>query len=256
MTGSVLASTTPRPSTPVRRALGLEWTHHRDRIVLYALLAVVIAVIAAATDVRLGWVALLLAARMPAALAEGGTEDGRLQRSALGISRADSVRARTLMVCAAQLVLALGAAAAILLAQWPSGERHWASVDFRPFSYSAPTPMGLTDHLVDIGLWTGALLWTHALTGGSAFRLGERVGQIGAMATFLGVGLVAGVLFSASTLGMSLVVALPFFDSVEALSGSTFTLEARLGQVITLLLTLGGGVLALVLAQRRWVRRA
>lgn len=245
MTGSTQVSARQRPSTPMRRALGLEWAHHRDGFLLYALLAVAIAVIAALTDVRLGWVAILLAARMPAALAEDGTDDGRLQRSALGISRADAVRARTLMVLAAQLVLALGAAAAILLAQWPPEERHWASFDIRPFENSGPTPMGPIDHLVDIGLWSGALLWTHALVGGGAFRLGERVRSIGAMATFLAVCLVAAVLFAASITGVS-----------WALGGSEFLLEARLGQAITLLLTLGGGALALAIAQRRWVRRA
>ncbi|AXK44385.1 hypothetical protein [Brachybacterium saurashtrense] len=256
MTGSALTATRKRPSTPARRALGLEWIHHRDRILLYALLAVAIAVIAAVTDIRLGWIAILLAAWMPATLAEDGTDDGRLQRSALGISRADAVRARTLMVCVSQLVLALGAAAVILLAQWPPEERHWASVDGRPFSFSAPTAMGLMDHLVDIGLWSGALLWAHALVGGSAFRVGERVGKLRAMATFLGVCLVATVLFGVSVAVASAAHGLPVLDDADALSGTGLLLEARLGQILTLLVTLGGGALALVLAHRRWVRRA
>lgn len=256
MTGSALTMARQRPSTSLRRALGHEWHHHRDRFLLYALLAVVIAVVAAVGDVRFGWVAILLAARLPAALAQEVREDGRQLRSALGISRADAVRARTLMVCGGQLVLALGAAGAILFAQWPADERHWASFDHRPYSGVGPTPMGLIDHLVDIGLWTGALLWTHALVGGHAFRLGEHVSKLGALASFLGICVVAGVLFSASSAAAIWALGLPALEFLDAVRPERLVLAARSGQVVALLLTLSGGAFVLALALRRWVRRA
>ncbi|MDN6400908.1 MAG: hypothetical protein L0K01_10745, partial [Brachybacterium sp.] len=97
MTDSALTIARQRPSTPLRRALALEWHRHRDRLLLFAVLSVVIGVIAVVLDVRLGWVALLLAARLPADLADRVPDEGRQLRSALGISRADAVRARTLV---------------------------------------------------------------------------------------------------------------------------------------------------------------
>ncbi|MGO1408929.1 MAG: hypothetical protein ACTHV2_11130 [Brachybacterium sp.] len=259
MTDSALTTARQRPSTPLRRALALEWHRHRDRLLLFAVLSVVIGVIAVVLDVRLGWVALLLAARLPADLADRFPDEGRQLRSALGISRADAVRARTLVVCGGQLLLALGAAAAILLTDWPPDERHWASFDVRQESGLAPTPMALVDHLVDIGLWSGALLWTHALVGGSAFRLGERLSAIGALASFLGACLLAGLVVVASSVLVGWALPQPgpeAMEALETLGAPQFVLAARSGQAIALLVALGGGALALTLAHRRWRRRA
>lgn len=251
------ARSAPRPLTSLGRALGLEWQHHRGRILLYALLAAVIVLVAILAELRLGVVAILLAARLPADLADA-SEDGRYQRSALGISRADAVRARTLMICGGQLVLALGAVGAICLTQWLPDARHWSSFDIRSTELG-PLQMTWWDHLVDIGLWSGAILWTHALVGGRAIQLGERPSRIGALAQFIGISLLAWLMVAGSTLLASVVLMNLESDAAAALgaAGTTrFVVAARVGQSLTLVLTFGGGVLALLLAQRRWVRRA
>ena len=145
------------------------------------------------------------------------------------------------MVCAGQLVLALGAAGAILLGDWPASARHWSSFDIRPTSEGL-RPMGWRDHLMDIGLWIGALLWTHALTGGRAFDLGVRPSAVVALARFLGCCLLAGAGIAVAWWLLGAVL-----PAVTA---------ARLAQVLVLVLTLGGGALPLVLGQRRWRHRA
>ena len=248
----------PRPLTPLRRALGLEWHHHRVRILLYAMLAVVIALVAVFVDLRLGWLAILLAARLPADLADAVPEDGRQQRSALGISRADAVRARTVLICAGQLVLALGAVGAICLTEWPPEQRHWSGFDIRSTGLG-PLPMTWWDHLVDIGLWSGAILWTHALVGGRAFRPGAKLSGVDALARFLGVSLLAGLVVAGSTLLASFV--LLNLESEGAASFDTdaitrFVVAARAGQLVTLTLAFVGGIVALLIAQRRWARRS
>ncbi|ATG52785.1 hypothetical protein CFK38_15565 [Brachybacterium vulturis] len=146
-----------------------------------------------------------------------------------------------------------------MLTDWPPDERHWASFDVRERSGAAPHPMGPVDHLVDIGLWSGVLLWTHALVGGSAFRLGERASKLRAIAAFLGVCILAGLVFSASSLlvGWASTPAGPeTTTALETIGAARFVLTARSGQAIALLVTLCGGALALVVARRRWVRRA
>lgn len=257
MTGAAPATTRQRPSTPLHRALGVEWQHHRGRILLCVILAVVTVLVAVIVDLRLGVVAILLAARLPADLADA-SEDGRYQRSSLGISRADAVRARTLLICGGQLALGLGAVGAILLTEWHPEARHWSSFDIRSTELG-PLPMTRWDHLVDIGLWSGAILWTHALVGGRAFQLGERPSGIGALAQFLGISLLAWLLVAGSTLLASFLLMNLEAEAASAFdaAGTTrFVVAARVGQSITLLLTFGGGVLALLLAQRRWARRA
>lgn len=256
--GPVAPHRDPRPSSPLRRALGLEWHRHRSLLALYVSLAAAIVLIAVFLDVRLGAVAILLAAHLPADLADRVPEEGRQLRAALGISRAEAVRARTLVVCLGQLVLALGAAGAILLSDWSPGQRHWNSVMVSD-TVNGPQPMTGWDHLVDIGMWSGALLWTHALTGGAAFQLGARPSKLQAVGAFLGSCLVAGLVMAGTLLLTSWALMTLEPGSVEVLRNAgtdRFELAVSFGQGIGLLLALGGGILALVLARRRWMRRA
>lgn len=252
MTGTAAHSAVTRP------ALRLEWRLHHELLLIYAALAVGIVLVAVVADLRLGVVAILLAARLPADLADRVPEDGRQLRSSLGISRADAVRARTLVVCGGQLMLALAAAGAILLTDWLPGEGHWSSLRYSRAG-EAPTTVASWAHLLDIGLWTGAILWTHALSGGRAFRLGARPSGMGAMAQFLGCCLLAWFLFisSAQVITMVLMTAdTGVLVELRALGDHPFAVGARFGQVLTLIPVLGGGILALLLARRRWVRRA
>ncbi|MDN5822267.1 MAG: hypothetical protein L0H39_12360, partial [Brachybacterium sp.] len=245
-----------RPSGPLYRGLVLEWRRNRERLLVYAVLTVTITLIAVIFGVRLGFVAILLAARLPADLADPEPKDARQLRSALGISRADGVRARTLMISAGQLMLALGAAGAILLTDWQPGERHWASFDGSRNGAGA-LPMTWPDHLVDIGLWTGAILWTHALSGGRAFRLDERPSGLSTMARFLGLCLLAALMF----VGLVQIVNMMLMTMdtgvigvLDAMYDSRFVAAARIGQLLTLIPVLGGGIIALLLASRRWAR--
>lgn len=242
-----------RPSTPLRRALGLEWRLHRERFLLFAGLSLLTVLLSALIDLRIGVLGLLLAARLPVDLADRVPEEGQQLRSALGISRAQAVSARTLMVCAGQLVLGLGVAAGILIGDWPPEQRHWMSFDIRATSQVGPDQMTLPDHLVDIGLWAGALLWTHALTGGRAFSLGARLHGRVALARFFGILLLAGLGFAGAVQLIELILPAGE-DSADLVRHGL--LQARLAQGLMVTVTLGGGILALLLAHRRWLRRA
>lgn len=252
------AATDRAPSTSLSRALALGWRTHRALLLFHAALSVGILLGAILFDIRLGVVAILLAARLPADLADRVPEDGRQLRGAARISRADAVRARTLLACGGQLVLGLGAAGAILLTDWAPAERHWLSIDLRPAA-RPPSPMTELDHLVDIGMWTGAILWTHALVGGRAVRLGARPSGIGAIGTFLVVCLISLCVFVGAVQLSALALATVDSGALAALDASResrFLVVARAGQLLTLAPALGGGALALLLAHRRWVRRA
>lgn len=243
---------TARPSTPLRRALGLEWRRRRDLLALYGTLAVALVLLAALLEIRLGVVLILLAARLPADLADRVPEDGRQLRSALGISRADAVRARTALVVAGQLVLAACAACIILLSDWPTDALHWSSVDIGTGTGRWAPPL-LWAHLVDIGLWGGAIAWTHALIGGDAFRLDVRLPGRRAIARFLGVCVLAYLVLGGSMLLVSGLLPAAGFEDTDA---SRVLIASVSAQALTVALALGGGVTALLLRHRRWVRRA
>lgn len=256
MTGAAPTPTAPvapaRPSTALRRALGLEWHRRRDLLALYGALALGLVLLAVLLDIRLGVVLILLAARLPADLADPVLEDGRQLRSALGISRADAVRARTVLVAAGQLALAVCAACIILVSDVPAGAVHWSSSEIGTAAGRwAPPPRWA--HLVDIGLWSGALAWSHALVGGDAFRLGAGLTGRRAIGRFLGVCVLSALMLVAGTL---LISALLSAAGYEGTDGSRFMLASMAGQALTVGLTLGGGVAALLLRHRVWARRA
>lgn len=253
MTCNVPNAADQRPSTPLRRALGLEWRRRRDLLALYGAFIVIAILLAVFLDFRLGVVLILLAVRLPADLADPVLEDGRQLRSSLGISRADAVRARTLLVSAVQLLLAFGAACVILLSDWAAGAQHWNSLGVVTAHDDGSSPPTRWEHFVDIGLFSGAIAWTHALTGGYAFRPGARLTGRHAVARFLGVCLlVCAVLVGSMLLTSGLLLSAGFDDDL----GTRFVIAERVAQVATLLLTLGGGITALMLSSRRWVRRA
>ncbi|MGO1503418.1 MAG: hypothetical protein ACTHWV_00470 [Brachybacterium sp.] len=253
MTGSVQNTTRQRPSTSLRRALWHEWRRRRDLFALYGTFMTVALLCAIHLDFRLGVVLILLAVRLPADLADPVLEDGMQLRSSLGISRADAVRARTLLVSAGQLLLALGAAGVILLSDWAPGAQHWSSLGIVTANDDGSSPPALWDHLVDIGLFSGAIAWTHALIGGDAFRLGARMTGRRAVVWFLGVCL---LIYLALVGSMLLTSGLLLSAGADDDLGTRFVIAERVAQGTALLLTLGGGITALVLRYRRWVRRA
>lgn len=241
-----------RPSNPRRRALGFEVRHHWDVLAFHGVLATILIVLAQHIHVTLGVVLILLAARLPADLADQVREEGRMLRSSLGISRADAVRARTLVVLAGQLLLAAGAAWIILITDHAPGHTHWSTFEISPAGFG-PSPLTLRDHLVDIGLWSGAIIWTHALIGGEVFQLGRRATGRRAIALFLGVCLLSYLVLVAGALltNYALMTA-----GADGSGGSRFAAAAMTAQIFALVLTLGGGIVALLMARRRWIRRA
>lgn len=243
---------TGRPRGPLRRALGVEWHQHRGLLAFHTVLALVLVLLAVLLEVRLGWVLILLAARLPADLADKRPQDGRMLRSSLGISRADAVRARVLVVTGGQLLLAIGAAWIILTIDNGPGAAHWSSFDSRSADLG-PSPPTLWDHLVDIALWSGALLWAHALIGGEAFRLDKRPMGARAIALFLGACLLA---YLVLTIAMLLTSYLLMTFGVDGIDGARFVAAAMTAQILTVVLTLGGGIAVLWRNRRRWVRRA
>lgn len=249
----LLSRTTRRPSAPLRRALSHEWRQHRDVIAFHGVIAVILIQLAWLFDIPLGVVLILLAARLPADLADKQPEDGRMLRSSLGISRADAVRARVLVTIGGQLMLAAATAWIILVTDHAPAQVHWSGFDSRSAASPGPTVPGLWDHLADIGLWSGAILWSHALIGGEAFQLGRRPTGPRAIALYLGVCLLAYlVLMGCWLLASYLLMELGMND----VDGRRFVAAAGLAQSITVALTLGGGATALLLAKRRWIRRA
>ena len=253
MTGTAQTIAQKRPSTPLRRALGHEWRRRRDLFALYGVFMTVALQCAILFDFRLGIVLILLAVRLPADLADPVLEDGQQLRSTLGISRTHAVRARTLLICAGQLVLVLGAAGIILLSDWAPGSLHWSGFDIVTAQDDGSLPPDLGDHLVDIGLFSGAIAWTHALIGGDAFRLGARLTGRRAVAQYLGVCLVVWLLLTATVMLASHIL---LSNGIDDALGTRFVLAERIAQGTALLLTLGGGITALALRSRRWVRRA
>lgn len=242
-----------RPSTPLRRALGLEWRRRRDLLALYGAFVLVALLLAVLFDVRLGVVLILLAVRLPADLADPVLEDGLQLRSALGISRADAVRARTLLVSTVQLLLVLGAAGVILLSDWAPETQHWNDLGIVSAHDDGSAPPTTWEHLVDIGLFSGAIAWSHALAGGDAFRLGVRLTGRHAIARYLGVCLLTYLVLIGS---MLLTSGLLLSAGVDDDLGTRFVIAERAAQVATLVLALGGGIAALLLRTRRWVRSA
>lgn len=254
MTSTHLAPGAPglqrRPSTPLRRALGFEVRQHWDVLAFHGVIAVILVLLAWYVDVALGVVLILLAARLPADFVDRRPVDGRMLRSSLGISRADAVRARFLVVIAGQLLLAVAAAWIILLIDPAPSESHWSTFDIG--SSLGPVPLTLRDHLVDIGLWSGAIAWSHALIGGEASRLDKRPTGRRAIALYLGVCLLALVVLTVSGVLTNHLLGAGSggIDLQRAFA------VAEISQAITVALTLGGGITALLMARRRWIRRA
>ena len=242
-----------RPSTALRRALGHEWRQHRDVIAFHGVISMILIQLAWLLDIPLGVVLILLAARLPADFADTRPGDGRLLRSSLGISRADAVRARFLLVTAGQLLLMIAAAWIILITDHAAGYTHWSSFDITSSTGAGPAPPALWEHLVDVGLWSGAIVWTHALIGGEASRLGTQPTGRRALALYLGICLLA---YLVLTLSMLLISSLLMVLGIDGAEGHRFIAASTAAQAVTVALTLGGGSAALLLSRRRWIRRA
>lgn len=246
------AVTTPqrvRPTTPLRRAIALERKHHQALVGFYGLLAVAVIQLSVFADFHLGFVLILLAARVPADLVTHRHDDELLLRASYGISRADAVRARFWMVLWCQAPLVLGAAWSILARDYGADDSHWSTFSYSP----GPSTPALRDHLVDIGLWFAAICWVHALLGGEADRPGRGPAGARAVALFLGVCIIQWMLL----VGMWALTRLPIEQDTGADDFFPRMIDAGIAaQWITMALALGGAILVLLWRRRRWIRTA
>lgn len=243
--------TTPhrmRPSSPSRRALALERRHHRDLAGFYGLLAVAVIQLSVLGGIHLGFVLILLAARVPADLVSHRHDDERLLRASYGISRADAARARFWLVLWCQTPLVLGAAWSVLARDYGTGGSHWSTFSYSP----GPSTPVLRDHLVDIGLWTAAVIWVHALLGGEANRPGRGPAGARAIALFLGVSIIEGIVLA----GAWWVLRAVEEGGPNSVDLSTMIATSATAQWVTMVLALGTAILVLLWRRRRWTRTA
>lgn len=237
-----------RPTGSLRRAFALEHKHHYDLLGLYGILAVVVIQLSWFAEIHVGFVLILLAARAPCDLVGRRHDDERLLRASLGISRADAVRTRFLMVLWCQVLLMAGAAWSILARDYGPDDLHWSSFASSP----GPAALTLQDHLVDIGLWVAAIMWVHALLGGEANRPGRGPAGARAIALFIGVSIMECMLL----IGVWWLVRLPFENSPSGGDMTSFAQTSSTAQLITVALALGSAVLVLLWRRRSWIRHA
>lgn len=246
------AVTTPqrgRPTTPLRRAVAREREHHQSLVGVYGLLAVAVIQLSVFADVHLGFILILLAARVPADLVTHRHDEERLLRASYGISRADAVRARFWMVLGCQAPLVLGAAWSILARDYGADDSHWSTFSCSP----GPSTLVLRDHLVDIGLWLAAICWVHALLGGEADRPGRGPAGARAVALFVGVCIIEWMLL----VGIWALTRLPIERDIGSDDFFPRMVEAgTAAQWITTALALGSAILVLLWRRRPWIRTA
>lgn len=245
---STMTTVVPRPrtSTPRRRAFRFEHRCLRMLIAFCGIFAVAVLSLSLLADIHVGFLLILMAARLPADIGRHGGEQERLLRSSLGISRADAVRTHFWMVLLCQLPLVVAAAWSILAREYGADETHWSTFSYSP----GPSTPVLSDHLVDIGLWVAAILWVHALLGGEASRLGRGPSSSRAIALFLGVCILEWLILVATWLVIDVAV---LRSSVDM---ATMSAVSRTAQWITVALSLTSGIVVLWRARRRWIREA
>lgn len=244
----VITTHRERPTTPLRRAFALEREHHQALVGFYGLLAVAVIQLSVFGGIHLGFVLILLAARVPANLVTHRHDDELLLRASYGISRADAARARFWMVLWCQAPLVLGAAWSILARDYGADGSHWSTFSSSP----GPSTPVLRDHLVDIGLWTAAIIWVHALLGGEANRPGRGPAGARAIALFLGVSIIEGIVLA----GAWWVLRVLEEGDPSAGDPSTMIATSATAQWITMALALGSAILVLLWRRRRWIRTA
>lgn len=255
MTAASHPSTTREDDRPERRAalrrgLRLEFALHRGYLLTAAALSLLLLGGALFWHVELGFLVLIWALQLPAKLASPvknfawrGDRD-QLWRATQRVSRADTARARTLLIAIGQVFALLAVTAIVIINQTD------ASLPFSNGVFDAvPSKNWLWGAVLDPLSFSAAMVWSHAMVGGQALRYGRDYVVASAICTFVAVQIVVGI----AAIGV-----LAATDAALSAPGSFATALLPTGPsliaAVIPLLTLLIGVLFLVRRSRRWAR--
>ncbi|MCL6423018.1 hypothetical protein Bequi_06380 [Brachybacterium sp. JHP9] len=242
----------------LRRALRVEIALQRDAFVGSSIFATMVLAITLPGFARLGGILLGLALWAPYMFAMGDVPERRAMRAALGISRADRVRARTVLVV--MLQAALSAVVVLVLLFGPprvpdaGGELPMMAWHAVVTGISLPVPTSAL--WSDVLTWLPALVITHIWVGREALRRAGAWVLVASAGTFL---LAYGVMSLLPSLliflapGLLEQVLLRGVDG-ELIGGGWITfegLQALAGGAVLLL-----ALVVLVWRSRTWARRA
>jgi hypothetical protein len=197
---------------------------------------------------RGGFLLILLATVMPAYLARGGHGSADELRASLGISRADAVRARTRIVCTAQIVLIL-LMTMIALFGHVDGSSILATLTGGIVLVNGPSVVVWADILT----WAPAIVVAHAVVGRAAMREADRVREFLGLGVYIGtyVGLVVLAVLISAPLGAFDTVAVRSVGDLVESTPTFMTVRIAIGG-----LALVGSVVALAVRYRTWIREA
>jgi hypothetical protein len=171
--------------TGLSRALRLDLRLQRPTLLSYLIVAVIFTLLAL-VGARFGFFVILWAACMPVFLGRADRPETRGLRAALGVSRADAVRARTAVLVLAQLVLMVLAALILLLAPDPSTVDEPSMVAQHEFATDVYMTVPSAHFWSDVLTWSTAIVVVHVMTGHEALRRATWLQTIGAVACYFG----------------------------------------------------------------------
>lgn len=192
--GGQVSTPGSRRGAGFRRALRMDIRLHRADLLGY-LVGAAFFILLAVLGIRLGVILILWAACMPAILGRTDRPGLSQLRGALGISRADVVRARTVLVCSVQFVLAILVVVIMLLAPETATDP-----DDQPMTRQVTVSddghlMVPTVHLWwDVVTWVWAIIAVHIMSGRDALRRSTRLNVIGGLACYAGAYVLSTVL--------------------------------------------------------------
>lgn len=185
--GTVRDVGTTGPRGGLRRALRVEIALQRDALVGTSTIATIVLAIALPGFGRLGGILLALALWTPYMLAMGDGPDRWAARAELGISRADRVRARTVLVV--MLQAALSAVVVLILQFGPPRTRatdgEMLMMTWHAMGLGISLPMPTAQLWADVMTWLPALVITHLWVGREALRRASTWVLLGSGATFV-----------------------------------------------------------------------
>lgn len=242
------------------RGLHLEFARHRCYLLMSVALCLLLVAGSLVWTFQLGFLVILWTLHLPAKLASPvkdvawrGDRD-QLWRATQGVSRADTVRARTLLIGIAQTFAVLVVTALVLinnvgvtsLVLVPGSER---LVEISAAWLLAVGPL----------TFTAAIVWSHAVVGGQALRSGRAYVLASSLCTYVAVYLALGLGSLFAAIGVSFLAG----DGVDSfMPEPELFLESDAGQwslltaILVPLLALLAGIYALVRRSRRWARGA
>lgn len=171
----------------LRRALRVEIALQRDAFVGSSIFATMVLAIALPGFARLGGILLGLALWAPYMFAMGDVPERRAMRAALGISRADRVRARTVLVVILQVALSAVVVLVLLFGppRVPDAGGELPMMAWHAVGAGISLPMPTSALWSDVLTWLPALVITHVWVGREALRRASAWVLVGSPAAFV-----------------------------------------------------------------------